>query len=90
MGTMGRKLKENAEDLPMAVVFLVWLIVSVMLGVTFIWYPGKLILAVGAWIGWSVWLGWTIYDRFAEWKTKMEKAVEDIEKKLEAILEKLS
>ena len=86
---MGRKLKENAEDLPMTVVFLVWVIVSVMLGVTFIWYPRNLILAVGAWIVWSVWLGWSIYGRFSEWKTKMEKTVDDMSKKLDAILERL-
>ncbi|MCY4613095.1 MAG: hypothetical protein OXB94_05685 [Nitrospira sp.] len=73
----------------MTVVFLVWLMASVMLGVMFIWYPGNLILAVGAWIGWSVILGWSIYNRFSEWKTKMEKTVDDMSKKLDAILERL-
>ena len=92
---MWRKLKEHFDELMAAVVFLVWILTSILLGEAFILHSEestKVLKALATWIVWSVFLvlvGWSIYKRIAEWKAKMEKAIEDIEKKLDAILERL-
>ncbi len=106
---MGRNLKErlqgvksmllditDPEDMPLAGVFLVWLLVLglvlYLISKDFEDNAGKILLFLLGLIVWSVMLGRSIYSKIAEWKTwktKMEKAVENIEKKVDAILERM-